>query len=768
MKNKCILFLSIFVGILTLAACSNEKDKVIDDKVVYIPEIISVTSKMKVLDDWCVSGGDGYMLCREQNQGDSPHVVQRILADGSGIETLLEYWAAKPSLDVPASGFNYSGSFCALQAGSDGTLWESAGLNIYGSDAEGYWEDFVPVLRHLDKEGKELSRVDFDADLAEDPRLGHLRKFIVDGEGTVYADYERGIAMLDDGENIVFSLTPDGYDRLTVNSIVILGDGRVGILFSEHRITEDDDLHILRTIDKETQELVNSFRLNGSGLISVFSGDGDVLFYYTINDTLCAWQKDSEEGAQILNLMEVGVNSSYLRAVAGQSDGEIVLFTQEPANYGPDGIQMVRLTPTVATKSEKKVLTLATTHMWTNLQEKILEFNRNNQEYHISVTDYSQYGGYNEAMTRLATEIIAGNVPDLLATYQMSVTQWAARGVLEDLWPYIDNDMELERDGLMVRVLEAAEIDGKLYEIGSGFQISTLVGAKNVVGDRMTWAIEDVMDALKTMPDGCILFSYRDKTELLTSLIDWSRFVDWKDGICRFDSKEFRTLIEICGNMPENTAQSGYTINRNLLDQRQMLMRTSVTGFTFPARAEMLLGGEISYIGYPNTYGEVGSSFVLAENVAMCSACHDKDGAWAFLRMMLLPQGEDGVSLNSFPINKADFESMAENAMELDYLMDKEGNYLLDENDEKIPNSSLMVQIDDSLSMEINSLLTQTEYDKIISLYNAIDSFNYVDSDLSTIVIEETGAYFAGDRALDKTMELIQNRASLYMNEQSK
>lgn len=765
-KKMAYVFLAIFVGILILTACSNDMDEASDSKI-YIPEFISVTSKMRVLDDWCISGGDGYMLCREGNQGDSPPVVQRILADAGGVETLPEYQAVKPSSNVSASGFNYSFSICAIQAGTDGTLWESAGLNLYGSDAEGRWEDLVPVLRHLDKDGKELSRVDFDTDLAEDPRLGHLRKFIVDGEGTVYADYERGIAILDVGGHIVFSLTPDGYDRLTANSMAVLGDGRIGVLFSERSVTENTDIYILRTIDKEKQEWADSFRLKGNGSISVFDGDENALFYYTINDTLCAWQKDSEEGEQILNLMEVSINSRHLCAAAEQTTGEIVLLTKESADQSPDGIQMVCLTPSIAAEMEKKVLTLATTHMWTNLQEKILEFNRNSKEYYISVTDYSQYGGYDEAILRLATEMIAGNVPDLLATYQMPVAQWAARGWLEDLWPYIDNDMEIKRDGLMVRVLESAEIDGKLYEIGSGFQISTFVGAKNVVGDRMTWTVGDMMEALKTMPDDCVLFSYRDKTELLTSLIDWPRFVDWKDGICNFDSREFCSLIEICGAIPENTAQNSYTVNRNLLDQRQMLMRTDVTGFTFPAQAEMLLGGDISYIGYPNTYGRVGSSFVLAENVAMCSACHEKDGAWAFLRMMLLPQGEDRVSLNSFPINKEDFESMAEDAMEQDYRMDEEGNYLLDENDEKIPESSLMVQIDDSLSIEINPLLTQAEYDKIMSLYNAIDSFNYVDSNLSTIVMEETGAYFAGDRTLEKTVERIQNRASLYVNEQS-
>ena len=98
-------------------------------------------------------------------------------------------------------------------------------------------------------------------------------------------------------------------------------------------------------------------------------------------------------------------------------------------------------------------------------------------------------------------------------------------------------------------------------------------------------------------------------------------------------------------------------------------------------------------------------------------------------------------------------------------MMDDEGNYLLDENDEKILNSAIMVRIDDSLSMEIDPLLTQAEYDKIMSLYNAVDSFGYADSNLSDIVAEEAGAYFAGDRTIERTVELIQNRVYLYVNE---
>ncbi len=52
-------------------------------------------------------------------------------------------------------------------------------------------------------------------------------------------------------------------------------------------------------------------------------------------------------------------------------------------------------------------------------------------------------------------------------------------------------------------------------------------------------------------------------------------------------------------------------------------------------------------------------------------------------------------------------------------------------------------------------------------LYNAIDSYDSWDPDLESIIIETAGAYFAGDKSLDVTVWLIQNRANLYINEQT-
>ena len=54
-----------------------------------------------------------------------------------------------------------------------------------------------------------------------------------------------------------------------------------------------------------------------------------------------------------------------------------------------------------------------------------------------------------------------------------------------------------------------------------------------------------------------------------------------------------------------------------------------------------------------------------------------------------------------------------------------------------------------------------------MALYNAIDSYVRRDPSLTAIITETAGAYFAGDKSLDETADLIQNRASLYVNEQT-
>lgn len=55
-------------------------------------------------------------------------------------------------------------------------------------------------------------------------------------------------------------------------------------------------------------------------------------------------------------------------------------------------------------------------------------------------------------MDRLTMEIAAGKIPDLFYTAILPINRYAGKGILEDLWPYIEKDAELGgRGGLFCR-----------------------------------------------------------------------------------------------------------------------------------------------------------------------------------------------------------------------------------------------------------------------------------------------------------------------------
>ncbi len=118
-------------------------------------------------------------------------------------------------------------------------------------------------------------------------------------------------------------------------------------------------------------------------------------------------------------------------------------------------------------------------------------------------------------------------------------SQYASKGLLEDLWPYIDADPEYSRDKLMSQPLIAAQTDGKLYRLPIDFGVTTAVGLGKVVGEYTTWTLADVNDALSKLPEGATVFNkYYTQAEMLQHCVAMNAesFMNWQDGTCSFDS----------------------------------------------------------------------------------------------------------------------------------------------------------------------------------------------------------------------------------------
>lgn len=204
----------------------------------------------------------------------------------------------------------------------------------------------------------------------------------------------------------------------------------------------------------------------------------------------------------------------------------------------PVTYSLARLTPAgEEALAGRTVLTLATLGMDSGTRARVLEFNRTSGTHRIEVRDYSEYntaGDTAAGLSKLNTEIMAGDMPDLLdVSSGVSLRKYAAKGLLEDLWPFIESDPSLGREGVMERVLQAAGIGGKLYRVFSRFAIETAAGAPAVVGDKMGWTLEELRAALAKLPAGCgVLGAGETAGSLFESMFAGclDRFVDWEAG----------------------------------------------------------------------------------------------------------------------------------------------------------------------------------------------------------------------------------------------
>lgn len=827
--TRLTALLLALVMVLGLAACGGgeEDDTQQLSGTVYVPEFMDLKLDTDYVNSGCCDGENvyllGYKYIEENVEDEDGNIVEyngyytyqiyKVDLETKEVSTLENY---KPAMDTrdKAENEDLYVDVSRLETGADGTFWvsESCSRTIYDLPedfdpmTQSRWEfestyEYTEIRRQLDATGNEISRMDASG-ITEALGTEYVDSFVTDSQGNSYAmtsswDEEAEmstitVTVLDKDMNILFTLKTENWGDL-----VQLGSDLVAV-----SAWEEND-RVLRTIDLENKDWGKKYLLSSRGG-SIYKGSGDYLFYMSVSDALygctqadldAAEVKDGDAaasdtertiltGTKLFSWSSADINQNNLEFFSFMPDGRVAAMTRDWDYSGDDGpaLELAVLTPTDAsTLPPRTTLTYACMYCDYDLRSRIIKFNRSNTNCRIEIKDYSEFitdsgedyqASYDAAIQKLSTEIMAGNVPDLLQTNTLPISKYAGKGMLEDLWTFIDSDPDLGRDKLMVRPLEAASSNGKLYQIFSRFDIRTVAGATKVVGDRMSWTLKDMQEALATMPEGCTYFGEGDtKSGMLQQVMSMSldRFVDWETGECHFDSPDFISLLEFCNSFPLEYDYSKIDWEEQpsqatlLKTGMQMLRVEYLSDTDYMQYDEHIFGGDFSYIGYPTESG-VGSSFVPDSGMAMSSTCKDKEAAWSFMRQMLLPtEGNDRYYYSGFPINKADFDKKMEEAMKVEYETDENGNPILDEEGNPIEVSHGGWWIDgEDLEMKA---LSQAHYDKLMALYNAIDSIYTYDTEIYDIVNEMAAPYFNGDATVEEIAAQIQGRVNLYVNE---
>ena len=444
-------------------------------------------------------------------------------------------------------------------------------------------------------------------------------------------------------------------------------------------------------------------------------------------------------------------------------------------------------------EQEENVLTYACLDPLDNeMQNRINKFNQTHEDIQIEVLDYSDENG----IQRLFTELALGRVPDIMELYKqgergrpgdsgawkryngdywadeywLPYRQMAQRGYLEELWPYIENDPELGREAVLEAPLKASEVDGGLYMLYKHVTIATLTGPESVVGKRCGWTLEELLETFSTMPEGSTIMRY-DATRwdiysrVLSPTLD--QFIDWGAGTCSFDSEEFRTMLEFLNALPDKVETAPSRAERNeewvhrALGGLQMLEAECLFSLNTVLHADAYFGGDehASFVGFPTADGRSGSFFRPEGRIlGMSSVCEHKEEAWDFMRQLIVRKYRSTGAIKNdrwymkihIPVNREDYEvgnryDMSEGPEELFYYYE---HYVGGPKIKLYP-------------------LTEEQLQRFETLMNSITRLYWPDDALSDLVWDAIGPYFAGDKTIDQVIDLVQNRAGLYVSESS-
>ncbi|MDE6625110.1 MAG: hypothetical protein K2K56_01930 [Lachnospiraceae bacterium] len=604
-------------------------------------------------------------------------------------------------------------------------------------------EEDTDVLQYLVKinaEGQEQFRVDVTKamELGETDAIAYL---VVDGEGNIGLATEKSLFLFDQSGKL--------YKKLDVNAGIkgVARDLKGNILCAY----ENEKGACVQVLDKSRREWTDTYVMEipaFAHMNAIMSGN-TYDFYYRDSEGIYGYNIQKERGTKILDYI-----GSYLNMLEGDSllpvEKNLMLGLVE--NNGQDCFAVYsKVAPEDVV--EKQVITLggAFANSSSSLQSAVVAFNRQSREYEIEIKDYS---GYPDPNAQFCADLVAGNVPDIIQLDgSIPRNRLISMGAFENLVPYIEQDCELAMSDFIEPVMEAMMTDGKLYHIAPAFQIETMVSSVSLMGDSKGLTLEEMFNIIEENKDTAKPFYWSDKTYLLEALMahNLTDFIDWDTGVCHFDSNTFRKVLEISntGDDGRDMIAWGDTdigITEMLQSGRVLFDRAQITSLIDLQSYSYAYGeNNISFIGYPNDF-QNGTFFAFDYSsgedfaISVSSAC--KEGAWEFVRTYLTKE----CGIGSLPIRKDAYERMVEAGMDLE---------------NPITGS---IATDGGITLDLRPV-TKEEVDLVNELIWRTDREESMDDEIFNMITEEARMYFSGEKGLDETVSIIQDRVTTFVNE---
>ncbi len=638
-------------------------------------------------------------------------------------------------------------------------------LSNYRSSADGY-ESWATLVKY-DADWNQVFSYDMKGLMAGDEDNSYVRTVLEDCEGRLYLLGQTKLWLFDaQGESRGEIQTDDWIDSVGVGR-----DGKVYVCYYNYQGGASGN-YVLAEADFDGAKLGSAHEnfISGSTELLYAGMEGD--FIVQDSSSVYEYKLESQTTEKLFDWLDSDINGSYVNMVGALSDGR-VLAAYEDWSTDEGGVVLLTKTPG-SEVAQKEQLVIGTMSSGSELRSAAVEFNRSSDKYHISIREYVDYNSYTEnswsdALTNVNNDLISGNGPDIMCLDNLNYSRLASKGVFEDLTPYLEKSETLSKEDYLGSILDAYTFDGRLIAIPGNFEIATIVGHASQLGEEPGWTLTELVAYADAHPEAELFDSLtREYAMQLCMMYNENSFIDWEEGTCSFDTEEFKALLKFVGSFPADYEwEEGRASEPTRIQNGEVLLSyIGIYDFEELQLYEEMFSGDMVCIGFPSTDGSSGCALSAGSCFAITNSAYDTDGAWEFIESYLDEQAKDGTSWG-FPTNKKALTKMAEEAVKVEYLLDENGQQILNENGEPIEiGVGNGVGYEDGWEYTYRKP-TQEEVDTVLALMENAKPASYGSEDILTIINEEAGAFYSGQKSVDDTVKIIQSRIQMYVSENS-
>ena len=426
-------------------------------------------------------------------------------------------------------------------------------------------------------------------------------------------------------------------------------------------------------IDLDTFEPVDPFVLNqlGSGTIYPLGATKDGQFIFSTRSGLQTC-KNGEKASILLDDINSDLRENGFGCFASinGSDEFYLSYTST------DGTPYVAFCKAVAPEDVEdcNVITYASTVLYGNMIDMIVDFNEKNTGTRIVFKNYQIYekdDDYDADMTKMYEDMTNGRMADIvyLDPYsKLDIDTLSRKGILADIGALIDEDPDMSRDDYLGNIFDAISYDGKLYRIMPSFSVFSAYGNADYVSDCRNWNVDDFLEYSDSLdPEQSIMFTmFETRDNFLEDMLKYDGYcwIDRDHYSCDFNDISFMRLVGYAADIPKDIDfESNHMYNywdnsEDMYYTGEVRINLSyITSYKDDYyNAYAACKNEPVFVGFPSPDSQ-GSVITYTGYYLLSSGSPMLDKSWDFIKQVLLTDYQTSDEIFNFPVLKSAFEA---------------------------------------------------------------------------------------------------------------